>query len=400
MNYLIESTDLASGTHTASSIISQWLKLANSLRLRMAMNIVKVEGYTYNGMTVQKIAEDAVAKGVFLPGDPTFGIRPAQVAEAVNHPLFKISKSWVDTRLNASLESILKRTNSPMLNRWFNKNLGDLINVNKKLALKKGEKYIGIRSGIYLRDRSLDQDYKLYSDLNDLIMKDPVTWYKVEEVLFLQAEGALRGWNMGGSAESFYNAGIQESFAKNSSDGEYSQYMSFKGMGNNNVTQAEAEKYNYKDYYEPDNDIPKWDGYFMLNNAWSGIDTNPYTASSDGNELQLQKIITQKWIALFPMSVVAWTDYRRTGYPKLLPACDFAYSDADGSIMEDQIDWSTGETLNKGLYIRRMPYSIQGNQEIRSEINATALDALGEGKQKLPDKQGTRLWWDIDKSNF
>jgi hypothetical protein len=31
------------------------------------------------------------------------------------------------------------------------------------------------------------------------------------------------------------------------------------------------------------------------------------------------KIITQKWIAGFPEGQEAWSDYRRTGYPKLLP---------------------------------------------------------------------------------
>lgn len=401
MDFIIETTDLASGMTNASAIVSQWLKLAHSLRLRMAMNIVKVDDYVYKGLTVRQIAEDAVLKGVFQPGDPTFGIRPAQVEEAINHPLFKISKDWQDTRLNASLENILKRTKNPLMERWFNKNLGDLRNVNKKLTLTKGEKYIGIRSGTYLRDRSYDQDYKLFSDLNDLIMKDAVAWFKVEEVLFLQAEGALRGWNMGGSAESFYNAGIQEAFTKNSVGEKYTEYMSFKGMGDNSISEEDRIEGYYQDYYDPDNNIPKWDGYYMLNNAWAGVDTNPYTAMGNNEkELQLQKIITQKWIALFPMSPVAWADYRRTSYPRLLPACDFAYSDADGSILEDQINWATGETINKGLYIRRMPYSTKGDKEIREEINTSGLDALGEGKQQLPDKQGTRLWWDFDKSNF
>ncbi len=404
MDLLIEQTDMVSGVTGASSIVTQWLKLANSLRLRMAMNIVKVENYTYNGMTAQQIAEDAVSKGVLQKGDPTFGIRPATVTEAINHPLFKISKSWLDTRLNASMENILRRTQNPMLERWFNKNLGNLRNVNKKTALAKGEKHIGIRSGIYLRDRSYDQDYKLFSDLSDYLMKEVIAWFKVEEVLFLQAEGALRGWNMGGSAENFYDEAIRESFDKNGqSPDDYEQYMAFRGMGDITVSDEDKANAIYKDYYDPDNDIPRWDGYYMLNNRYGGLDTNPYVSASTeaGNkELQLEKIITQKWIALFPMSLVAWTDYRRTGYPKLLPACDFAYVDADGTIYGDEINWSTGETVRKGLYIRRMPYNTGGDSNIKSEIAATALDALGEGAKQLPDKQGTRLWWDIDKSNF
>jgi hypothetical protein len=404
MDLLIEKTDMASGASGAKSIVTQWLKFANSLRLRMAMNLVKVDDYTCNGQTPQQIAEDAVRRGVLLAGDPTFGIRPDMVPEAINHPLFKISNNWDDTRLNATLESILKRTQSPMLERWFNKNLSNLKNVNNRPALEKGTEFIGIRSGVELLHRSFDRSYKQFSNLNDYVMKDPVCWFKSEEVLFLRAEGALRDWNMGGSAEEFYKAGVWESFSKNAqSPDDYNTYMTYRGMGDDAISPEDRNKMAYKDYYDPYNDIPRWDGYYMLNNGWETVATNPYTQPVDERqrkEILLEKIITQKWISIFPMSLVAWTDYRRTGYPKILPAADYAYGDADGSITEDIIDWSTGQTLNKGLYIRRIPYCTRGDNAVRNEIAATGLDALGEGLKQLPDRQGTRIWWDIDKPNF
>ena len=34
------------------------------------------------------------------------------------------------------------------------------------------------------------------------------------EICFLRAEGALRGWNMGGSAKEFYEEGIKASMAE------------------------------------------------------------------------------------------------------------------------------------------------------------------------------------------
>lgn len=37
-------------------------------------------------------------------------------------------------------------------------------------------------------------------------------------------------------------------------------------------------------------------------------------------ETNLERIITQKWIAIFPLGTEAWTEHRRTGYPRLLPA--------------------------------------------------------------------------------
>ena len=38
---------------------------------------------------------------------------------------------------------------------------------------------------------------------------------------------------------------------------------------------------------------------------------------TSSNKVKLQKIITQKWIAGFPEGQEAWSEYRRTGYPKL-----------------------------------------------------------------------------------
>ena len=35
-----------------------------------------------------------------------------------------------------------------------------------------------------------------------------------------------------------------------------------------------------------------------------------------------QRIITQKWIANYPLSWEAWAEYRRTGYPELYPCID------------------------------------------------------------------------------
>ncbi|MDE7125654.1 MAG: SusD/RagB family nutrient-binding outer membrane lipoprotein, partial [Muribaculaceae bacterium] len=47
-----------------------------------------------------------------------------------------------------------------------------------------------------------------------------------------------------------------------------------------------------------------------------GVKWNP----SDSREVMLEKIITQKYISLFPSDgYEAWTELRRTGYPKLLP---------------------------------------------------------------------------------
>ncbi|MDY5813272.1 MAG: SusD/RagB family nutrient-binding outer membrane lipoprotein, partial [Bacteroides sp.] len=91
-------------------------------------------------------------------------------------------------------------------------------------------------------------------------------------------------------------------------------------------------------------------------------------------------IITQKWIANFPEGQEAWSEYRRTGYPKLFP------------IVENRSSYP--QLTNLG--IRRMPFT-------RDEKNNNAAGVEGGykilgGKDK--DNIATRLWWDVDKANF
>lgn len=402
-NY-IQRTDIITQAKEATNIVKMWIKFANSIRLRMAMTAHKVDGYTVDGKTMQQIAEEAVSSGVLEAEDSFIGLLCGSGTLVGNHPLFSISRTWVDSRLNASYENILRRTQHPVLEKWFNKNHGKLINVLNEKALEKGDRIIGMRAGTYLRPASeSNQDYQLFSCLSDYFMGVPLTFIKVEEVLFLRAEGALYGWNMGGTAESFYNEGISQFFKRNTLLG-YDEYMSYAGLGSLDASEEDLKEGLYRDYYDFENDLLKWDGYWMLNNAFGPYDRNPYTSKTgiEEKEMLLEKIITQKWIANYPMSLVAWTDYRRTGYPKLLPPAELSYSDADGTIIEPEIEYATGKTLSHGLYIQRLPYNIEGDNEIAAEIESSAIPALNSetSGSVTGDKQGTRLWWNVNKANF
>jgi hypothetical protein len=101
---------------------------------------------------------------------------------------------------------------------------------------------------------------------------------------------------------------------------------------------------------------------------------------ADDNETKLEKIITQKYISLFPYSFEAWTEVRRTGYPKLFPVLN--PDDGDGS-------------LKYGDLIRRAPFPGSTGAAVAADISATGLKALGG-----PDLQATRLWWDVATPNF
>ena len=88
-------------------------------------------------------------------------------------------------------------------------------------------------------------------------------------------------------------------------------------------------------------------------------------------ETSLEKIMTQKWIALFPNGSEAWAEYRRTRYPKLLTV---AINESNG-IVDDN------------LQIRRIPYPV-------SEYSTNAK-GVAQGVAYLgTDNAGTKLWWD------
>ena len=94
-------------------------------------------------------------------------------------------------------------------------------------------------------------------------------------------------------------------------------------------------------------------------------------------EENLERIITQKWIAIFPLGNEAWAEYRRTGYPKLMPAKDN----------------KSGGTVNSKYGMRRLPYPSEEYSENRTNVEA-AITSLGG-----PDNGGTRTWWDCKPLN-
>jgi Starch-binding associating with outer membrane len=81
-----------------------------------------------------------------------------------------------------------------------------------------------------------------------------------------------------------------------------------------------------------------------------------------------EKIIEQKWIALFGQGIDAWTEYRRTGFPKFSPRDPRA-------IFE-----------NDGIVPTRLPYPTT-----EYSLNKVQLD--GGIKMNGTDNMKTKLWW-------
>lgn len=328
----------------------RWVKFANSIKLRMAMNIVK-----YDAAKAQLHAETAVNDeiGVLTEKD-AYDIGYYYEDTVEDHPLYTISKSWMDIRLGASLENILKRYENPLLGIWFDKNVAPInTNTGNFSGIGENQDYIGIRQGVAMINKSNEQTgYGPFSASSNYLRTLPKAYFKRVEALFLRAEGALRGWNMGGTAKEFYEKGIRLAFTENNYNDEafITEYLN----------KETVKVVDYQDPYSPGNSIK---GRVTASVKWNEGDTD---------ELKLEKIITQKYIANFPMGAEAWTNFRRTGYPRLFP-----------------VKLNNMKDVDSELQIRRIPLVEDENN--KQEFQESMIPALGG-----PNTGGTRVFWDTE----
>jgi hypothetical protein len=86
---------------------------------------------------------------------------------------------------------------------------------------------------------------------------------------------------------------------------------------------------------------------------------------------KLEKIIMQKWITMFPEGSEAWTEFRRTGYPKLY-----------------YILSPKNPLLPLGTYIKRLTYPTVVTTSSAAQYKA-AVDAYLGGK----DDETVTFYW-------
>ena len=101
---------------------------------------------------------------------------------------------------------------------------------------------------------------------------------------------------------------------------------------------------------------------------------------SDNEKDNLGQIITQKYIAMFPYgSAEAWAEWRRTGYPNLMPAVN--YNHEVNNIKKDE----SGADTNG---YRRYPLP-----QIEHSVNTTNVDHAIKEDLEGNDSPNTNVWW-------
>lgn len=313
---------------------TNWIKLANSLRLRLAMRIVDV-----NPQLAQQQAERAVSTA-----DGGLGVldREFEIVAASGNPYFTFTRDWSDTRLAASIETYLKGFNDPRLEAYALPAADPLVT-----GETSRDRIKGIRPGV---ERPAKERYVNFSEPN-FTAASPVKQISLAEGFFLRAEGVLRGWDMGGgTAQEFYEQGIAASF----------NYYGVSGLD-----EYLAGTTSQISYVDPRN---------TANNSAPVSTVTVQWNEAASFEEKLEKIITQKWVACYPEGTEAWSEFRRTGYPKMYPVM-ISYS-AD---------------LPLGTFIKRLTYPQSVYSSSGSAVNNAVNNFLGGN-----DSPATPLWWDVD----
>lgn len=311
-----------------------WIRLANSLKLRLAIRISNVEPDL-----AKEMAESAVNHevGVFTSNKDN-----AEFTTTRNpYKVVMYEYNGGDSRISADITTYMNGFNDPRREKYFTESIFTG-NDEKGNPIING--FAGLRNGVIVPKG----DYRLYSNM---VVKDTdkLLWMNAAEVAFLRSEGALKGWNMGGSAESFYKQGVELSFEQWGA-----------GSADAYLADSNSTPVIYKD--------PQ--GFFSTKTAASKVTIK--WNDSDDPELKLEKIITQKWIANFPLGHEAWAEFRRTGYPKLMSV----------------VDNRSAGVVSSTRMARRLMYPQSEYKENAINVDA-AVNSLLIGQ----DNMATDLWW-------
>ena len=318
--------------------VENWIRFANSMRLRLALRISKIDP-----IKARAEAEAAVAAGVMesngqnatmlksLSGNDTNGL--SQVAV------------WNEFSMSSTIASYLKGYEDPRLGIYFQPSLS-------------GKAFNSVRNGATATDLGQPRNQSRANSnvgtywvrYNGEVLEGNFTQnfhiMCAAESFMLRAEGALNGWNMDGTARALYEQGIRVSMAQ--------WGVNDESIINNYVSSTHKP--------EAPGDYHNSAAVAQTPIKWGSIEAE-----------QREQIGVQKWLAIYPNGMEAWAEYRRTGYPKMYTVLKSDNPDLPG-----------------GTFIKRLPYPL-------TEVTDN-LAELTKGRALLggADNAATKLWWDVE----
>ena len=309
--------------------VAKWKKFSYSLMLRLAMRLTKVDpalaqtwaNKAIAGGVILNTADNAIMKYTDGPNDINrnpvgFDSRKQDFTAGSfgqkNVEGGKLAKTFID---------VLQATADPRISVYAGVWQGNVQNTS--LAVQKG-----FPNGTKIAPTPAEQ--ATYSEPNQSTVfkyDAPIMVLSNAETNFLLAEAAARGWYAGETDQALYEKGVRASFLN-------------MGIYGTAYTIADATPY---------------------------LTLNPFNAAGSFED-KMNQIHTQIWIALFVDEQEVYANWRRTGYPVLVPV-NFPGNVTNGTIP------------------RRFKYPT-------SEYSVNSANLAEAVKRQGEDNFTTRIWWD------
>ena len=187
-----------------SGNIVQWQKLVNSLRLRFAMRLSKVDPATAKTQGEKALADPA---GLITTNGDNF--TNSLLGNIM--PVAQICFQWDDTRMGAVMESFMVGLKDGRISQYYAP-VSDASLVTDHPTIP----YKGIRNGAYIKAKADHLPMSKVASAFDLPPSGTTTTrrdFTAAEVAFLKAEAGLRGWAGAGDPKTNYENGIKLSFS-------------------------------------------------------------------------------------------------------------------------------------------------------------------------------------------
>lgn len=316
--------------------VANWKKFANSLRLRILM---RQSDRVDPSSALQTIVNNPNTYPLFTSHTDQAALQ--YLEDSPNqHPAYTGNVSdWSSastTRLSLTMETVLKSINDPRIAAFA-------LPTSATIGTSNPE-YYGVPNGVSnttnynggVQNQSLmgllfaPQQYNV-----DLVSPNAAqsVLMPYSEVAFILAEAAEKGFITGEAATYYYN-GIADQFA---------YYASI--IPDNWVVPTAAQMIPAASYYNQES-----------------------VAYEGSQEQKLTKIYTQKWLSLFLVGFEAWSEWRRTEVPALVPGAD-----------------AFGDIPVRYVYPA-------DEQRINSDNYEEAVQMLGGNGDVIT----TKVWWDVN----
>jgi len=298
--------------------VVKWKKFANSLMLRLAMRMVKVDDDEAKAW-----ATKAITGGVMTSNAD---IAYTQYENAANdggpnvNPLTKCftSRSSTQVKISKTFMDFMKDRNDPRVSVLCSTTDG-----NTDPALQFGQDINVATRGV----ANSKPNINIFGGSGTIIYDAPFFFQTYAEVEFMLAEAAERWGLAGGNVEVHYNTGVTAAM----------EYLAMYGHGVY-ITPTQISDY---------------------------LTANPFVAAD-----ALKMINEQYWVATFGNGLETFSNWKRSGYPVLVPA-------------------NVATILTGGEIPRRLPYP--GSEKLNNPTNVAAAIAQQGG-----DLLTTRMWWDVN----